>query len=236
MWERSSSREEKVAAHLWVVVPAFNEATQIADTLAELSKYFPRVVVVDDGSSDGTFDTALATDAAVVRHSVNLGQGAALMTGIRYALRNGAQYVVTFDADGQHSAEDIPVLLDACRAGGADVAFGTRFHRDGIHVPIGRRLLLQAAVAYTRLTTGLSLSDTHNGLRLLTRTAASRLELRHNRMAHASELLTWAARSGLKLVEVPVRVRYSDYSTRKGQSSLSSFNIIWDLWSGGLHK
>lgn len=222
--------------NFWLVMPAYNEAPEIGRTIASVAAYLPRIVVVDDGSCDDTAKLAKEAGALVVRHSFNLGQGASLATGIQYALRRGADYVVTYDADGQHSPEDVEVLFQTCVRSGADIVVGSRFLGGAIDMPNTRRLLLKAATLYTRWTTGLPLTDSHNGLRLLTRKAAQQLRLRQNRMAHASELLGWISASGLKVEEAPVHVRYSEYSLGKGQNFFSSFNILWDLWSSRLHK
>ena len=96
---------------IWIVIPGFNEGQMIASTLASIRPWLPNVVVVDDGSSDNTAEEATRAGAHVVRHTINLGQGAALGTGIRYALQQRAQWIVTFDADGQHRPEDIDVLF-----------------------------------------------------------------------------------------------------------------------------
>jgi glycosyltransferase involved in cell wall biosynthesis len=231
-----ANNHRRTDSGLWVIVPAFNEEPQIASTIAQLSRHLPRVVVVDDGSTDRTGERARAAGAIVLRQAVNLGQGAALVTGIQYAVRSGAERVVTFDADGQHDPDDIEVLLQAQRATGADAVIGSRFLGSTLDMPYSRRLLLQAATFYTRLTTGLKLTDAHNGLRLLSRKAALRLRLRQNRMAHASEILEWLSVSGLKVIEAPVRIRYTAYSLAKGQNFASSFNIIWDMWSSRLHR
>lgn len=208
----------------------------IRRTLASVFAWFPNVVVVDDGSSDNTGDEAAQAGAHVVRHPINLGQGAALGTGIRYALRQQAQFIVTFDADGQHQPEDIAVLVRTAWTEEADVVLGSRFLGGVQNMPRSRRWLVKAATAYTRLTTGLALTDAHNGLRLFTRRAAEQLRIRQNRMAHASEVLDWLSSSGLRVVEAPVRIVYTDYSLAKGQSFSSSFNILWDLWASRLYQ
>ena len=103
-------------------------------------------------------------------------------------------------------------------------------------MPRTRLWLLKLATAYTRLTTGLSLTDAHNGFRLFTRTAAEKLRIRQNRMAHASEMIDWLGSSGLRIAEAPVNITYTEYSLAKGQRFSSSFNILWDLWSSRLHR
>lgn len=221
---------------VWVIVPSFNEEQVIGATLASLREWLPNVIVVDDGSSDNTAEEALFSGAHVVRHPVNLGQGAALETGVRYALLQGAEAIVTFDADGQHRPEDIRILLSTAREKRADVVLGSRFLGGTANMPRSRQLLLKLATAYTRFTTGLRLTDAHNGLRLFTRKAAEQLTIRQNRMAHASEILAWLGSSDLRIVEAPVTIVYTDYSLAKGQNLLSSFDILWDLWSSRLYR
>ena len=220
----------------WVIVAAYNEAPVIGRVVAELAGCGYRVVVVDDGSTDATGALALTAGAAVLTHPVNLGQGAALQTGIAFALRRGADTIVTFDADGQHRAGDAAVLITALAANSADFALGSRFLAATPAMPASRRLLLRAATAFTRLTTGLHVTDTHNGLRAMTRRGASRIALRQNRMAHASEILHCIARSGLAYVEVPVTVDYNAYSLAKGQRFSDSLRILLDLSAHRLHR
>jgi glycosyltransferase involved in cell wall biosynthesis len=221
---------------VWIVIPGFNEARVIARTVRSLSDWLPNVVVIDDGSSDGTADEASQAGAHVLRHPINLGQGAALATGIRYALLQDADSIITFDADGQHRREDIEVLLRTAQERNADVVLGSRFLGATQNMPRSRQWLLKAATAYTRLTTRMDVTDAHNGLRLFTRKAAEQMRLRQNRMAHASEMLQWLGASDLRVVEAPVQIVYTDYSLAKGQSLFSSFNILWDLWSSRLYQ
>jgi len=194
------------------------------------------VVLVDDGSRDKTGHIALAAGATIVTHPVNLGQGAALQTGIKFALQQGAHIIVTFDADGQHRPTDIARLVKALEQSKADYALGSRFLGSSHGMPLRRRLLLHAAILFTRTVTGLPLTDTHNGLRAMTRQGAQRISLRQNRMAHASELLEQIAASGLPYVEVPVTIEYTGYSLAKGQSLADSVAILFDLSVQKLHR
>ena len=221
---------------VWVVIAAYNEARVIARVIADIRRRDYQIVVVDDGSADATGKIAAQAGAVVIRHPVNLGQGAALQTGLQYALGEGADFVVTFDADGQHRADDIAGLLAALTATDADFALGSRFLGSSIALPPARRLLLKAATLFTRVTSGLHVTDTHNGLRAMTRRGASRIALRQNRMAHASELLEQIARSGLPYVEVPVTIEYSAYSLAKGQKLSDSLSILVDLSAQRLHR
>jgi glycosyltransferase involved in cell wall biosynthesis len=221
---------------LWAVCAAYNEAATIGRVVAELSRAGHQVVVVDDGSSDRTRHIAAAAGANVVVHPINLGQGAALQTGIDYALSQGADILVTFDADGQHRVSDIPRLVDALRRERADFALGSRFLGQTYNLPLLRRWVLRAATVFTRLTTGLSLTDSHNGLRALTRQGAAAIRLRQNRMAHASEILVEIAQSGLRYVEVPVTIEYTAYSLAKGQRIGDSVTILLDLFAKELYR
>jgi polyprenyl-phospho-N-acetylgalactosaminyl synthase len=228
--------EPGLQLNLWVVCAAYNEATVIGRVVSELGRAGHQVVVVDDGSRDGTRHVAAAAGAHVVTHPINLGQGAALQTGIDYALSQGADILITFDADGQHRVSDIPRLVDALRRERADFALGSRFLGQTYNLPLLRRWVLQAATVFTRLTTGLSLTDAHNGLRALTRKGAAAIRLRQNRMAHASEILNEIARSGLRYVEVPVTIEYTAYSLAKGQRIGDSVTILLDLFAKELYR
>jgi glycosyltransferase involved in cell wall biosynthesis len=194
------------------------------------------VLLIDDGSTDATAATAEKAGAVVIRHPVNLGQGAALQTGIEYALREGADVIVTFDADGQHRVADIDVLIDANAKHNVDFVFGSRVLGGAINLPPTRRLLLKAATWFTRITSGLSVTDTHNGLRAMTQRGAGAIRLRQNRMAHASEFLNQVSASKLKYIEVPVTIEYSAYSLAKGQKLGNSLSILVDLSAQSLHR
>ncbi len=194
------------------------------------------VVVVDDGSSDDTGERALAAGAYVIRHAVNLGQGAALQTGIEQALRLGATHIVTFDADGQHAAAEIAPMVKHAQESGSDVVLGSRFLGRTVNMPRSKAFTLWLAVRFTRLTTGLELTDTHNGFRVLTRAAAQRIRIRQNRMAHASELLDEIVAKQLRWSEFPVTITYTPYSIAKGQRLLHSIAIVKDQLIGKLAK
>jgi glycosyltransferase involved in cell wall biosynthesis len=217
---------------LWVVIPVFNEARVLGETLAAVTAVFPHVCVVDDASSDGSGSVAWAFASRGVRvltHSINLGQGAALQTGFDYVLLDRAmQRVVTFDADGQHLVSDAVRLAERL-ADGFDVVLGSRFLGAAPQMGLFRRLLLWAAVRYTSFSVKLPLTDTHNGLRALNRRAVSAMRLTQGGMAHATEILERIKSEALSYTEEGVVIRYSDYSRSKGQSLLNSVNILVDL-------
>jgi glycosyltransferase involved in cell wall biosynthesis len=188
-----------------------------------------------EGVDDGTRDTsaaALATaGAVVVRHAINLGGGAALQTGVEFALLDPqAKYFVCFDADGQHRPEDALSMVQRLRRGEEDILIGSRFLGSSAGMPRSRRLLLRVARVFERLTTGVSLTDAHNGLRAFTRAFAERIDLQLADMAYASELLGLIKHSGMRYAEHPVTIQYTEYSMAKGQRSINSVNIAMDIW------
>jgi len=218
----------------WIIVPAHNESTVISETVTELLDVCPNVVVVDDGSSDDTGARARASGAVVLTHRLNLGQGAALDTGLRFALqRADARYFVTFDADGQHDASDAVRMVESLHESSSNIIFGTRFSGPGsTHVPRLKRVLLKLARLQVNHVSGLRLTDAHNGLRALDRRAAEAMRFTQRGMAHATEVAQIIGRNKLTYREIPITVRYSDYSRKKGQSVLNSINILYDLhWS-----
>lgn len=223
-------------ANAAVVIAAYNEASMIGEVVADVLRLFGSVIVVDDGSRDATASQAHAAGATVLVHPINLGQGAALQTGLAYARTAGFEYMVTFDADGQHRPEDAQSMLALLRERDAQVALGSRFLGVAENIPTSRRLLLRAATLFTRVTTGLKVTDAHNGLRVLRADAVDVIRIRQNRMAHASEILEEISRHDLRYLEAPVVVRYTDYSRAKGQSGFGAFNILLDLLLARIRK
>lgn len=150
--------------------------------------------------------------------------------------RAGADYIITFDADGQHRVQDVETLLTQLILVNADIAFGSRFLGDSVGLTPRRRLVLKLGVLFNFIFTGLLMTDAHNGLRALTADAARKIRIRQNGMAHASEFVEQVARLKLKWVEVPIVVIYTDYSAAKGQRLGNSFNIALDVIGGKVHR
>jgi glycosyltransferase involved in cell wall biosynthesis len=144
--------------------------------------------------------------------------------------------IVTFDADGQLDPREIAAVIAPLRAGQADVVLGSRFLKSSDSVPVFRKIILKLATVATRYYTRLRVTDTHNGFRALTAAAAQKLQIRHDGMAHASEILEQIAQHKLRYLEVPVSVSYTDYSLQKGQRLSGSVKIVWDLFIGRLTK
>lgn len=211
---------------IWIVVPAYNEAARIGRTIQGLVHHFRNVVVVDDGSRDATFEALQSQPVWALRHPINLGQGAALQTGIDFAVAHGAEVIVTFDADGQHDVHDIQRLVEPVVSKRAEVALGSRFlGTEAVNMPTSRWVILKLGVLFTRVCSRINVTDTHNGLRALSRAAAIKLRIRQNRMAHASEILDQIQYLGLKYEEVPVTVHYSDAVLEKGQQNSAAVKV-----------
>ena len=222
---------DRLPPDVFVVVPAYNEAPRIGPVLEKLLEVASTVVVVDDGSRDNTFDVARRYPVWLLRHVVNLGQGAAIQTGITFALQKGALFVATFDADGQHEPRDLLRMYNRLVEEGADYALGSRFLGRTENMPWSRWLMLKAAVWFTRLMSGIWVTDTHNGIRMMTRRGAERIHITLNRMEHASEILDQIARSGYRFIEVPVTIRYSVESLAKGQKTTAAVRLAAKLFA-----
>lgn len=219
-----------MSSNVFIIIPCYNEQAVLRETVRDLLSLNARVILVDDGSTVPVQTVADDLPVEILRHPINLGQGAALQTGMDYAVCNGAKAVIHFDADGQHQASDIPRFLDKLEQG-ADVVLGSRFLRaeDSDALPLRKRLLLQGARLVNLIFTGLWLSDAHNGFRALNQRAMKAIRLQENRMAHASEILGQIRKARLKVMEIPTRISYTEYSLRKGQKLSNSFNILLDL-------
>ena len=229
---------------LAILMPSYNEGERLNATLQRLAAFALdhdlqlALFIVDDGGSHAVCATRLPDDAdhfwiTLLRHPLNLGQGAALETARRIALSRGPfDAYVTMDSDGQHAPEDLPQFCDAIAAG-ADVVFGNRFGGDS-NVPGMRRLVLLCARMFERVLTGLSLADAHNGYRAFSQKGIMNISIAQSRMAHATEIKQHVARAcnTLKSAEVPVSISYSSDTLQKGQSSLGGLQILWDLFYG----
>jgi polyprenyl-phospho-N-acetylgalactosaminyl synthase len=218
---------------VWIVVPAFNEAGVIDEVVADLRSVFDHVVCVDDGSVDGTGEIALRAGAHLLRHPINLGQGAAIQTGVEYARKQpGAKVFATFDADGQHRIKDVAAMIDRLAAGDVDVVIGTRFARAPASLasrpPLLKRIVLRTAARLSPRGRRLGLTDTNNGLRVFNKKVADGLDITMSGMSHANEFVMLIAENDWRVVEEPIEVLYTEYSKSKGQPLLNGVNIIFD--------
>jgi len=214
-----------------VIVPIFNEEKVVLDTLSELICDNYQVLAIDDGSTDSSFEKIKTLECWTIQHPQNFGQGAAIQTGMSFASLNPhLEYFVTFDSDGQHQVSDIEKVLSPVVNNDADIVFGTRFQDNLTEFNFAKKIILKLAVKYTQLSTGIPLSDTHNGFRAFNRTTLETIELNFPGMTHASEFVEKAGRGNLRIKEVPVHILYTKYSKRKGQSLWNAVNILTDLF------
>ena len=206
-----------------IVIAAYNEEANVHAVVKDVKQAgYPNVIVVDDGSADKTSEQAAKAGATVLRHIINRGQGAALRTGINYAVENGAQYVVTYDADGQFEAQEIADVLKPVKNAEADVALGSRFlEKAPTNISVGKKAVLKLGAFVTWVFSGIWLTDSHNGFRALNKKAAQEITITFDRMEHASEIIEEIAHNKLRYTEVPVTVHYHE----AGQHPLRSIKM-----------
>jgi len=215
-----------------IVIAAYNEEGVIQEVLTNLRQERPDdlIIVVDDGSKDNTYRAAASVEGVIVaRHYVNLGQGAALQTGIEIARCLHAEYLVTFDADGQHDPADIGYFLEVMKKENLDIALGSRFLGE-TNAPLLKRVVLKLSTIFTWLVSRILLTDSHNGFRVIHIAKFPQFEIRQNRMAHASEIIDIIRQLKMRYKELPCHIRYTDYSKAKGQSISNSINIVLDYF------
>lgn len=216
---------------VFIVIAAYNEEGMIGTVIQGLKKHkYNNIVVVDDGSADKTCDIALKNGTYVLRHVLNRGQGAALKTGIDFALLKGADIIVTFDADGQHRADEVQKIIKPIIDGRCEVTLGSRFLRNTEDVPFLRRVYLKIGALVLWIMYGIRLTDSHNGFRALSRKAAQLIEIKSDKMEHASEIPEQIKKKRLKFKEVPVNIKYTEYSIKHGQKfATNAFNIFFKM-------
>ena len=221
-------------SRIFVIIPCYNEASVIRKTVEEVLEKGYRVVIVDDCSRDNSKKQLSGLPLYYLRHRVNMGQGAALQTGIEFAKKKGAKYFVTFDADGQHDCNDIPGMIEFLEKESADIVFGSRFLPGSkTNVSRSRSFALNMGRYINYFVSGILLSDSFNGLRLLSRQAVEKIKITENRMAHPVEILMLTAASKIKYAEYPVTIHYSDYSKGKGLKNKDGIKILFEIF---LHK
>ncbi|MBT3297514.1 glycosyltransferase family 2 protein [archaeon] len=215
---------------IYIVIAAFNEEKKISSVIKNLQEEgYNHIIVVDDGSKDKTYDQANSTGAIVLKHVINRGQGAALKTGIDYSVDQGAEILVTFDADGQHDAKQIKKLINPLIEEKAEVVLGSRFLDDSSNTPPLRKFFLKTGAFIFRIMYGVKLTDSHNGFRALSRKAAQEINLSQDKMEHASEIVEEIGKHKLKYLEVPVTITYTDYSLQHGQRTSNAFKIFFKM-------
>lgn len=213
-----------------IIIPVYNEAKVIKDVIENVSKHFSNIICVDDGSSDTSAKIVSNAKATLIKHPFNLGQGAALQTGLEFAMRDkNIKYFATFDADGQHVIEDVMTMLDIIKSKKLDAVLGSRFLGSADNIKRSKKIMLRTAVKVSNLTYGTKLTDAHNGLRVFNRSFGKALNIKVSDMGHASEIIQKLGKGNFKYAEAPVTIKYSDYSIAKGQSIINAINLGFDM-------
>lgn len=212
---------------IWIVAPAYNEEKNITATLQGLlAQGYRNIIVVDDGSIDNTFKIAENLKVHVLRHAINRGQGAALQTGHEYALLQGAEIIVDFDADGQFDPKDIAEAIKKLQTEKLDMVLGSRFLVEKQQIPFTKKYFLLPLARFVNwIFTGVKLTDAHNGFRVFTRSALQKIIITQDKMAHNTQIVTQAKKNKFSFAEVPVKVIYRRY----GQGFCGGLEIVRDL-------
>ncbi len=215
---------------IFCIIPAYNEEKNIKKTLLNALDYSDFFVVVDDCSQDGTISEVLSIKnekIKLIKHPINLGQGAALQTGNEYALKNGADIIVHFDADGQFLSEDIPRVVEDIKNNNADIVFGSRFLEIKSEIPAFKKnIIMPIAKIFNFVFFGIKTSDPQSGFRAMKKNIAEIIKIENNRMAHCTEILAKAHKKKLIIKEVPITVLYEEF----GQKFSGGIKIIKDLF------
>lgn len=215
---------------VFIVIPAKDEGSRIGGVLEKLHYLGYRdVVVVDDASQDGTGTVAQSWGVHVVKHRINLGAGAATQTGISFALQQGAEVIVTIDADHQHCPTDIPRIVRHLHESGADFVLGSRFLQPGNQIPNTRVVYNKIANQVNYLLTGLTVTDSQTGFKAFTAGYARNLKITHNGFEFCIEMLHHARKNRSKISEFPVRVFYTKDTMSKGQNLLTGIRMLYGL-------
>ena len=217
---------------IFCVIPAWNEEKNINTTIKKALNYVDFLILVDDCSNDSTLLEAkkiqeeYQNKITILRHPINLGQGAALQTGNEYAIEHGADIIFHFDGDGQFLAEEIINLTNPIIEENYDIVFGSRFMEKKSDIPnFKKNVIMPLAKIFNRIFFGIKTSDPQIGFRAMTINTAKKIKIENDRMAHCTETLFKAHKYKLKIKEVPVTVIYKSY----GQKFSGAFKIIKDL-------
>ena len=221
-------------AKISIIVPAYNESKRIGTVLQKLKETTAKIknlnfeiIVVDDGSSDNTCELAKNTNVTIIRHPINRGAGAALVTGFERAIQNKSDFVITIDADEQHDPNEIEQILKPVLKGDADISIGSRFAKDNHEMPLFKKMGNGILNIITQTIYGYSCTDTQCGYRAFNRKAIEKMHLTIDRYGIMSEMLGEIKRNNLKLEEIPISTLYFDKS--KGTTFFDGIKIAFDL-------
>ncbi|MFH1457039.1 MAG: glycosyltransferase family 2 protein [Patescibacteria group bacterium] len=212
-----------------VIIPAYNEEKTIRQVIREVKNYIKNIIVIDDGSTDNTFEIAKNEGVVVYHHIINRGLGGALATGIQGAILEGADIFLTFDADGQHKAKDIPRMIKPIIESKADIVIGSRLLNISKNMPIFRRLANLTANVITNVLFNIKTTDSQSGLRCFNKKTAQLIDIKTNSMEVSSEIIKEIKSHNLKFTEIPIQAIYTDYSLSKGQNFVLGLKTVIKL-------
>ncbi|MFH1457252.1 MAG: glycosyltransferase family 2 protein [Patescibacteria group bacterium] len=213
-----------------VIIPAYNEEKTIGKVLDKLKNFIDEknIVVIDDGSSDNTYNIAKTRGVNVYKHVINRGLGGAIGSGLEAALIRGADFIVTMDADEQHDPTEINKLVEPLIKQKADIVIGSRFLTNQ-KMPIIRKFYNWIANFITWIIFGIWTTDSQSGFRAFNKDAANKIEIKTNKMEVSSEIFKEIKGNKLRFTEVPIRAIYTEYSMSKGQNFFEGIKTIFRL-------
>ena len=217
-----------MSSDIAILVPVYNEQEVLKEFFLNLKEIRPNdtIIVIDDGSSDNSASLLREIGGIyLLTHDINMGQGASLQTGIKFARKLGFKYAVTIDSDGQHDPKEIELFERTIKNSGCDIVLGSRFLGNVQDISSFKKIILKLATIFTWIVSGIKLTDCHNGLRIID-ISNDKFNITQNRMAHASEIIDIIKNQNLKYEEIPCTVIYNDYTIKKGQRVSNSINIV----------
>ena len=214
----------------FIVVPFYNEGKVLKEVINKLKFFFDQIICVDDGSTAEHKIYKSKLGIYLIKPPINLGQGAALQTGIEFAIKKKAKIIATFDADGQHSIYDLMKMVYLIKNKKYDLIQGSRFiKKTNSNVPFLRKIILKFAIMIANFFDKTNLTDTHNGLRVFNNNFAKKINITNNRMSHPHDINRLISLYKFRFKEFPTKIKYTKYSMSKGQKNLNAINILFDI-------
>lgn len=217
--------------NVYILIPVYNEANKIKEVIDVLKLSFKNIVVVNDGSKDNTLAVLESLDVELINHSINLGQGAAISSGLEFIKTiENAEAIITFDADGQHSAQDAIAFADEIVKCEEEIIFGSRFLEHRKNIPFIKRIALSIVTFFTNIISNTNLSDVHNGLKAIKVSCLNKLDIHIDGFAFESQIIHKVGRENILYKEMSTNIIYTKYSKNKGQKLLNGLIILEDLF------
>lgn len=228
-----------ITSDIYIVLSSYNEEETLEEVVNGLVERGFKVLIIDDGSKDNTpqISKRLVKEHAPMvyyyRHMINVGLGGAIKTGIKAALKRGADIIITFDADGQHNPDDLYNMYPPLQDGEADIVIASRDFSD---MPTGRRFGNEVMNWITYIFQGKMVTDSQSGLRGFTRQTAEKLTLNSAQYGISSEIIGEIKRKNLRLLEVPMTTIYDERTIQKGTNTIVGIKIVLEFINETLKK